>query len=76
MIADQRPVLARNVHREEVEVWPTDAEKARLGPAGTVAVWIADRGVLGRAAPEYPLLHEGTADVFGGVPAGVSPRGD
>jgi len=76
MIADQRKVLARNVHREEVEVWPTDAAKAQLGPAGTVAVWIADRGSLGRAAPEYPLLHEGTADVFSGVPAGVSPRGD
>jgi S-DNA-T family DNA segregation ATPase FtsK/SpoIIIE len=76
MIADQRPVFARNVHREEVEVWPTDAAKAALGPAGTVAVWIADRGVLGKPAPEYPLLHEGTADVFAGVPAGVSPRGD
>jgi len=75
-IADQRPVLARNVHRAEVEVWPSDAEKAGTGPAGTVAVWIADKGVLGKAAPEYPLLHEGTADVFAGVPGGVSPRGD
>ena len=34
MIADQRPVLARNVHRAEVEVWPSDAEKAGTGPAG------------------------------------------
>jgi S-DNA-T family DNA segregation ATPase FtsK/SpoIIIE len=32
--------------------------------------------VLDKPAPEYPLLHEGTADVFAGVPAGVSPRGD
>jgi S-DNA-T family DNA segregation ATPase FtsK/SpoIIIE len=32
--------------------------------------------VLSKMAPEYPLLHEGTADVFEGVPAGVSPRGD
>jgi DNA segregation ATPase FtsK/SpoIIIE, S-DNA-T family len=76
MIADQRAVLARNVHRAEVEVWPSDAEKAGLGPAGTVAVWIADRGAIGRSAPEYPLLHEGAADVFEGVPSGVSPRGD
>jgi DNA segregation ATPase FtsK/SpoIIIE, S-DNA-T family len=75
-VADQRPVLARNVHRAEVEVWPSDAEKSGAGPAGTVAVWIADRGILSRAAPEYPLLHEGTADVFAGVPGGVSPRGD
>ena len=76
MIADQRPVLARNVHRAEVEVWPSDAEQAGTGPAGTVAVWIADPGVLSKAAPEYPLMHQGTADVFEGVPAGISPRGD
>jgi S-DNA-T family DNA segregation ATPase FtsK/SpoIIIE len=76
MIADRRPVFARNVHRAEVEVWPSDAGKAGAGPAGSVAVWIADSGVLSRPAPEYPLLHEGTADVFDGVPGGVSPRGD
>src|SRR5579859_5033021 len=76
MIADQRPVLARNVHRAEVEVWPSDAEKAGMGPAGTVAVWIADPGVLSKAAPDYPLLHDGTADVFTGVPGGVVARGD
>jgi S-DNA-T family DNA segregation ATPase FtsK/SpoIIIE len=76
MIADQRAIFARNVHRAEVEVWPSDAEKAGVGPAGAVAVWIADSGVLSRPAPEYPLLHEGTADVFKGVPGGVAPRGD
>jgi DNA segregation ATPase FtsK/SpoIIIE, S-DNA-T family len=76
MIADRRAVLARNVHRAEIEVWPSDAEKAGTGPAGYAAVWIADPGVLSKPAPEYPLLHEGTADVFKGVPGGVSPRGD
>jgi S-DNA-T family DNA segregation ATPase FtsK/SpoIIIE len=76
MIADQRKVFARNLHRDEVEVWPSDAARAGTGPAGTVAVWVADRGVLDRDAPEYPLLHEGAADVFEGVPGGVSPRGD
>lgn len=75
MIADQRPVLARNLQRAEVEVWPTDGEKARKGPAGSVALWVADRGVIDQGAPEYPLLCEGTADVFQGVPGGVSPRG-
>ena len=76
MVADQRPVFARNVHRAEIEVWPSDAEKAGIGPAGSVAVWIADPGVLSKPAPEYPLLHEGTADVFQGVAGGVAPRGD
>jgi S-DNA-T family DNA segregation ATPase FtsK/SpoIIIE len=76
MIADQRAVFARNVHRAEVEVWPSDGEAAGTGPAGSVSVWIADPGVLSKPAPEYPLLHEGTADVFEGVPGGVAPRGD
>ena len=76
MVADQRPVFARNLHRAEIEAWPSDAEKAGTGPAGTAAVWIADPGVLSKPAPEYPLLHEGTADVFKGVPGGISPRGD
>jgi S-DNA-T family DNA segregation ATPase FtsK/SpoIIIE len=71
MIADQRPVLARNLHRAEIEVWPSAAERA-----GAASVWIADNGVLSKPAPEYPLLHEGTADVFRGVPGGISPRGD
>ena len=31
MIADQRPVLARNVHRAEIEVWPST--RRRPGPA-------------------------------------------
>ena len=49
------------------------APPSRPGPS---SVWIADPGVLSKPAPEYPLLHEGTADVFRGVPGGVSPRGD
>jgi DNA segregation ATPase FtsK/SpoIIIE, S-DNA-T family len=76
MIADQRAVFARNLHRAEVEVWPTDAERSGTGAAGSVALWVADRGVLDKPAPEFPLLHDGAADVFTGVPAGVSPRGD
>jgi S-DNA-T family DNA segregation ATPase FtsK/SpoIIIE len=75
MVADQRPVLARNLQRAEVEVWPTDAERDGAGPPGTMALWVANRGALSRPAPEYPLLHEGTADVFEGVPGGVTARG-
>jgi S-DNA-T family DNA segregation ATPase FtsK/SpoIIIE len=76
MIADRRPVFARNVHRAEIEVWPVDAGRAEVGPPGSVSVWIADRGAVSRNAPEYPLLHEGQADVFEGVPGGVVVRGD
>ncbi len=76
MVADKNPVFARNLHRAQVECWPTNAERGGAGPAGTVALWVADPGVLDKSAPEYPLLHEGIADVFAGVPVGVSPRGD
>ena len=70
MIADQRPVLARNLHREEIETWPS------AGRPGYARLWVADPGAIGKAAPEYPLLHEGQADVFEGVPGGVLARGD
>lgn len=76
MIADQVEVFARNLHRAKTEVWPTDAERGKIAPAGFVSMWVANPGVLDKPAPEYPLLHDGTADVFAGVPAGVSPRGD
>jgi DNA segregation ATPase FtsK/SpoIIIE, S-DNA-T family len=70
MIADRRPVLARNLHRDEIEVWPS------AGAPGYARLWVADRGAVSKAAPEYPLLHEGEADVFEGVPGGVIARGD
>lgn len=70
MIADRRPVLARDLHREEIETWPS------AGQPGYARLWVADRGAIGNAAPEYPLLHEGQADVFEGVPGGVIARGD
>ena len=71
MIADRRDVLARNLVRAPLEVWPTAAERA-----GYVDLWVADPGSTERPAPPYPLLHEGTADVFAGIPLGVSQRGD
>ena len=71
MIADKRDVLARNLIRAPLEVWPAAADHA-----GYVDLWVADPGSTERAAPPYPLLHEGEADVFNGVPLGVSQRGD
>jgi S-DNA-T family DNA segregation ATPase FtsK/SpoIIIE len=75
-LADKRDLFARNLHRAPIEVWVTDAVAAGTGRAGVVDLWVADAGALNKPAPEYPLLHEGTADVFAGVPAGVTPRGE
>lgn len=71
MVANKRDVLARNLSRAPLEVWPAAAEVA-----GQVDLWVADHGTTGKLAPLYPLLHEGSADVFTGVPCGVSQRGD
>jgi DNA-binding NarL/FixJ family response regulator len=71
MIADKRDVLARNLVRAPLEVWPSAAERA-----GYVDLWVADQGSTERPAPPYPLLHEGACDVFAGVPLGMSQRGD
>jgi len=71
MIADKRDVLARNLVRAPLEVWPSAAERA-----GYVDLWVADQGSTERPAPPYPLLYEGVCDVFAGVPIGVSQRGD
>jgi S-DNA-T family DNA segregation ATPase FtsK/SpoIIIE len=71
MLVDKRAVLARNLHRDPVEVWPSAHERA-----GFVDLWVADAGSTTKPAPEWPLLHSGTGDVFAGVPLGVSQRGD
>jgi DNA segregation ATPase FtsK/SpoIIIE, S-DNA-T family len=71
MLADKRDVLARNLRRSTVEVWPTKSERA-----GYVDLWVADPGSGSKPAPAYPLLTDGICDVFAGVPLGVSQRGD
>ena len=76
MVADQRERFARALHRAPIEVWAVDADRKGTGAVGQLDLWVADRGVLNKPAPEYPLLTSGTADVFTGVPAGVTPRGD
>lgn len=71
MVADQRPVLARNLIRASLEVWPTDSDHR-----GFLDLWVAHPGSTERAGSQYPLLHEGTVDVFTAVPMGESQRGD
>ncbi|MFD2421688.1 hypothetical protein [Amycolatopsis pigmentata] len=76
MVANQADVLAKNLHRNPVEVWPSDDGKRKGGRAGFVNLYVADSGVMDKPTPPYPLLHEGTADVFAGVPVGITQRGD
>ncbi|MBM9505310.1 FtsK/SpoIIIE domain-containing protein [Actinacidiphila acididurans] len=72
MINGKKDVLAHNLLRLPVEVWPTEPRNA----PGTLDLWVADQGSLSGAVPPWPLLTDGSADYFKGVPVGVSQRGE
>lgn len=72
MIAGKKSVLAHNLLRKPVEVWPTEPPKA----PGVLDLWVADQGSLSGMVPPWPLLTEGTVDYFKGVPIAVSQRGE
>nr|WP_211177889.1 zonular occludens toxin domain-containing protein [Pseudonocardia acidicola] len=71
MINDRRAVLAHNLVRLPVEVWPTEPKRQ----PGVLDLWVADQGLLTGPVDPYPLLTEGTADYFTGVPVGIDQRG-
>ncbi|GAB3362646.1 hypothetical protein [Amycolatopsis echigonensis] len=70
MVADRRPTLAANLGRASLETWPTKGDED-----GVLDLWVADKGTLAGGAGDWPLLHEGTVDVFEGVPFGLTQRG-
>ncbi|GAY11772.1 zonular occludens toxin domain-containing protein [Pseudonocardia sp. N23] len=72
MINDRKTVLAHNLVRLPVEVWPTEPKNL----PGVLDLWVADQGLLTGPVDPYPLLGEGTTDYFKGVPVGIDQRGD
>ncbi|MFF2385154.1 cell division protein FtsK [Streptomyces sp. NPDC058108] len=72
MINGKKKVLAHNLLRKPVEVWPTEPPRQ----PGTLDLWVADQGSLSGVVPPWPLLTEGTTDYFKGVPVAVSQRGE
>ncbi|THJ74710.1 zonular occludens toxin domain-containing protein [Candidatus Frankia alpina] len=72
MIVNSKPVLAHNLLRLPVEVWPTEPRDA----PGVLDLWVADQGSLTKPVAPWPLLTTGVADYFKGVPVGVDPRGN
>ncbi|MFF7067323.1 cell division protein FtsK [Streptomyces pseudovenezuelae] len=72
MIADKKQILAHNLMRKPIEVWPTEPRDQ----AGVLDLWVADPGVLTKPVPPWPLLHEGTTDFFKGVPVALNARGE
>ncbi|MEV7976227.1 zonular occludens toxin domain-containing protein [Streptomyces sp. NPDC086519] len=72
MINAKKKVLAHNLLRKPVEVWPTEPPKQ----PGVLDLWVADQGSLSGPVPPWPLLDEGTTDYFKGVPVAMSQRGE
>ncbi|WP_435285352.1 zonular occludens toxin domain-containing protein [Streptomyces bacillaris] len=72
MVNDKKSVLAHNLMRKPVEVWPTEP----ADQPSVLDLWVADQGSLSGKVPDWPLLTSGEADYFKGVPIGVSQRGD
>ena len=67
----RKELLAANLGRLDVETWPA------VGPqANILDLWIADQGALDGPPPPWPLLHQGTVDVYDGVPWGITIRGE
>ncbi|MGW3200692.1 zonular occludens toxin domain-containing protein [Streptomyces sp. NPDC001118] len=72
MVNGKKKVLAHNLLRKPVEVWPTEPPTE----PGVLDLWVADQGSLSGAVPPWPLLKEGVTDYFKGVPVAVSQRGE
>lgn len=72
MVNGKKNVLAHNLMRKPVETWPTEPPNQ----PGVLDLWVADQGSLSGLVPPWPLLTEGTADYFKGVPVAVSQRGE
>lgn len=72
-IVKRKHVLAHNLVRYPIEVWPTE-------PAPTVLdLWVARSGALSGPVDPWPLLAEldtARTDYFAAVPVGITIRGD
>ncbi|MEU3274516.1 FtsK/SpoIIIE domain-containing protein [Saccharomonospora sp. NPDC006951] len=71
-VAKRKNVLAHNLLRKPIEVWPTEPKDQ----PGVLDLWVADQGILTEPVAAWPLLHEGECDYFKGVPVAVDARGD
>jgi S-DNA-T family DNA segregation ATPase FtsK/SpoIIIE len=71
--ADMAPTAAHprsRPRRAPLETWPTKGDED-----GVLHLWVADKGTLQGGAGDWPPLHEGSVDVFEGVPWGLTQRG-
>ncbi|HEV2345217.1 MAG TPA: FtsK/SpoIIIE domain-containing protein [Actinocrinis sp.] len=72
MINRRKNLLASNLLRKPIEVWPSEPDNK----PGVLDLWVAHPGTLTGPVPPWPLLKTGTADYFKGVPVAVTLRGE
>lgn len=71
MINAKKNLLASNLLRQPIEVWPSEPKNR----PGVLDLWVAHPNTLTGPVAPWPLLKNGTADYFKGVPVAVSLRG-
>lgn len=71
-VVEAKKMLAGNLGRAAVEVWPsTGTDEALLD------LWIADHGSLNQGGGAWPWLERpGAVDAYQGIPTGLTLRGD
>lgn len=72
-IVKRKNMLAHNLVRYPIEVWPTEPQPSVLD------LWVANPGALSGPVDPWPLLADldhATCDYFEGVPVGVTIKGD
>jgi S-DNA-T family DNA segregation ATPase FtsK/SpoIIIE len=72
MVNARKDVLAHNLLRKPNETWPIEPRDK----PGVLDLWVADQGILDGTIAPWPLLTDGTADYFKGVPVGIDQRGN
>ncbi|GGM77368.1 cell division protein FtsK [Longimycelium tulufanense] len=72
-IVKRKTMLAHNLVRFPIEVWPTEPQPSVLD------LWVAKPGALSGPVDPWPLLEDlehASADYFAGIPVGVTIKGD
>ncbi|MGH3417867.1 MAG: FtsK/SpoIIIE domain-containing protein, partial [Actinocrinis sp.] len=72
MINRRKNLLASNLLRKPIEVWPSEPDNK----PGVLDLWVAHPGTLTGPVAPWPLLKAGTSDYFKGVPVAVTLRGE
>ncbi|XVV11768.1 cell division protein FtsK [Actinoplanes sp. CA-131856] len=70
----KRNDLAAGLDLDEVQVWP-ERVRGTSGSARRLALWVADEDPYAKPSALWPLLTEGTVDIFGTFPFGEDQRG-